>query len=184
VHAWPARDFHTTYYGWTHGGTTDGALMGRKGYPPVDADILSAERQAAALRAADLPAALGLAGYRPIVHPEPLANSEIRTVAERHAPNTAPCYAELLIENIALQQDFFSGRFLNVLYRLRLFGKGTTAEWTFGTFATAKIAAPSDDKGVIAPEVLSAKAADAFAESLKTFGTAAQRARAHPARKH
>lgn len=202
LHAWPGRDFHTTYYGWTHGGTTDAsltrrtdpALVGvpmqnsgqpgpRKGYPPIDVDTLPATRQAEILRTANLTGMLGLSNYRATVHEAPLTGKAVRATVGRHEPQSGECYAELLVEGITLQADYATGKYLNVLYRLRRFRAGDAPEFTFGTFVTARITTPFSGKDTAPPEQLSASAATAFAESIATFGAAARKAAAragHP----
>jgi hypothetical protein len=178
IHAWPGSDFHTTYYGWTHGGTTDASLVRRKGYPPIQVDTLPASRQARILGAADLAGALGLSGYRTTVHPQPLAGKAVRATVGRHEPQSADCYAELLVEGITLQADFATGKHLNVIYRLRRFRTGEAPAFTFGSFVTAPMSVPLTGKDTAAPEQLSASAEAAFAQTIVLFGAAARKAAA------
>ncbi len=134
LHVWPGHDFHAVYYGWAHGGTVDGALKGRQGYEQMPANPLSAERQASILRDLHPAELLGLADFTTVVHDEPLSSREIRSGIARHVADAPDCYAELMIDDLVVQDNVLSGKALDVLYRFRRFDKGDTPSRSYGTF--------------------------------------------------
>ena len=91
LHVWPGSDLIHLYYGWTHGGTINGSLKGREGYPVAPENPLTAEVQGQLLAGMDLPTLLALPGYAVIVHPQPLSSREIRASTTRLAASDSPC---------------------------------------------------------------------------------------------
>lgn len=140
LHVWPGRSFHSVYYGWAHGGTIDGAQKGRNGYPDLPDEPLGTAVQLQQLASLDLPAALGLSGYQVTLHDTPLSAAAIRTTTGRQLPDSAPCYAELLIDDIVFQNNVINGKWLNVVYRFRQFdGANSAPIRTFGTYILARV---------------------------------------------
>lgn len=141
LHVWPSSGLRSVYYGWLHGGIVDGAINGRKGYPPVPRDPVPTALQIELLSTLDLPRLLKLPGYRTIVHPEPLPSRAIRAATGRLTESTSTCYAELVGDDVFFQQDAFSGRFLKSLIRFRAFETGAQPVRTFGTWTETKLVA-------------------------------------------
>jgi len=125
LHVWPGKSFHTVQYGWTHGGTIDGSQKGRKGYPDMPDQPLSAEVQRGEMAKVDIPALLGLSGYRTVMHDAPLETKVIRSTPGRMLKDSGPCHAELMIEDVVYQNNVINGKWLNVIYKFRAF-EGTS----------------------------------------------------------
>ncbi|MGQ3100022.1 MAG: hypothetical protein ACT6Q5_01135 [Sphingopyxis solisilvae] len=148
LHVWPSNGLRSVFHGWTRGGIVDGAVTGREGYPVVPKDPIDASQQAALLRAADLADSVGLAGYQVIVHDTPLESRVIRTSVSRIADSSSSCYAELIADDVFLQQDIVNGTYLKSLVRFRQFGASASPENIFGTFVQTKMTAfpPKPDR--------------------------------------
>ncbi len=170
LHVWPGRAFHSVYYGWAHGGTIDGAQKGRKGYPPLPDEPLSVEIQLAELRKIDIPAALGLSGYRTVLHDAPLDVKALRGATGRQLAESGPCYAELMIDNMVFQNNVLSGRWLNVIYRFRQFeGDAPGPVRSYGTYVLARTTLfPPDAETDPQPALAELRAA--FAQTVTGFG--------------
>jgi hypothetical protein len=175
LHVWPGHGFHTVYYGWVHGGTVDGALKGRQGYQQMPTDPLSAERQAALLRDLHPAELLGLAGFTTVVHDEPLSSRAIRSGTARHAADAPDCYAELMVDDLVIQDHVLGGKALNILYRFRRFAKGDTPSRSYGTFIVRPLhlfpPAASDEN----PQPALDELVTAYRTALAEFGQALQR---------
>lgn len=172
LHVWPATMPMNLYLGFGHGGIIDGSTKGREGYPAAPDNPLSAERQAQLLSEAGLPDLLKLPGYRVTLHPQPLDSRTIRTTRGRIAESTAPCYAELIVDDLILNQNTISGsNGLRGSFRFRTFGTAPEPSRAFGTWTLVKLTAfppkPGDapDKGV-------AELVQAFRTSLVQFAEA------------
>jgi hypothetical protein len=140
LHVWPGRGFHTVYYGWAHGGTIDGAQKGRKGYPAIPDEPLSPEIQRGELAKLDIPAILGLTGYRTVIHDQALSGTAIRATPGRQLADSAPCYAELMIDDIVFQNNVINGKWLNVIFRFRQFEGSTPAPVSsYGTYVLSRV---------------------------------------------
>ena len=139
LHVWPGNGLRSVYYGWFHGGTVDGAVSGRQGYPAVPKDPVPTELQAELLAKAGLPAMLGKTDYAIILHSEALDSRTIRTTAGRITAAPTSCYAELMVDDLFFQQDVFSGGFLKSTLRFRDFGDGTAPVRVFGTSVSTRL---------------------------------------------
>lgn len=140
LHVWPGRGFHTVYYGWAHGGTIDGAQKGRKGYPAIPDEPLSPEIQRGELVKLDIPAILGLTGYRTVLHDQVLSGTAIRSTPGRQIADSAPCYAELMIDDIVFQNNVINGKWLNVIFRFRQFEESAAAPvGGYGTYVLSRV---------------------------------------------
>jgi hypothetical protein len=143
LHVWPSGALNSVYSGWFHGGIVNGAVTGRDGYPDVPPDPLGAASQIALLDGARPHALIGRDGYRLVIHDQPLTSREIRTTPGRLTTDAAACYAELIVDDIFLQQDVFHGSFLKSSFRYRDFGDGTAAATTparvFGTWVKTEL---------------------------------------------
>lgn len=171
LHVWPGRSFHAVYYGWTHGGTINGAAKGRKGYPALPDQPLATDVQRTELAKLDLPKVLGLSGYRTVLHDEALTAAAIRTTAGRQVAESAPCYAELMVDDIVFQNHVINGKWLNVILRFRQFdGTGPVPIRSYGTYVLQRTALfpPPDADTDPAPALEELRSA--FARSVTGFG--------------
>lgn len=139
LHVWPAGDLRSVTIGWANGGINDGAVSGREGYQRLPSNPLDLASQRAVLAAADLANRLGLPQHRVVIHETPLDSVTIRTTAGRLETAGAPCYAELVVDDIFFQKDVVSGRFLRTLFRFRDFGSGPTPVRSHGTFTRHRL---------------------------------------------
>ncbi|ATY30773.1 hypothetical protein [Sphingomonas psychrotolerans] len=176
LHVWPSGELNSVYQGWIHGGIVNGAVTGRDGYPEVPPDPLGAASQTELLDRAQPQGIIGLHSYRLIVHPQPLTSREIRTTPGRLTTDGAPCYAELIVDDVFLQQDVFFGSQLKSSLRYRDFGDGVAPAVTpvrvFGTWVKTplKLFPPKEgvDRKAASDDLKSAYVANLtrFAEAL------------------
>lgn len=172
LHVWPGSALRSTYYGWFHGGIVDGAVQGREGYRRLPEEPLSTQRQFAVMQASDLPALLGLPGFKTVFHAHALDSAKLRTTPGRYTAEGGPCHAELAIDDVFYQEDVFSGRFLKVIIRFKRFEGGAMPSRTFGSIIQEKLTQfpptrPDDDPRPALDELSSA-----FASGLRDFGKA------------
>lgn len=139
LHVWPSNGLRSVYYGWFHGGTADGAVTGRDGYPPIPKDPMPTALQAELLARAGLPSLVQMPRHTLIVHPEVLDSRTIRTSTTRITPSQSPCYAELIIDDLFFQQDVISGGYLKSLLRFRNFGREAAPMRIFGTHVQTRL---------------------------------------------
>jgi hypothetical protein len=78
---------------------------------------------------------LGQPDYRLIVHDEALPSRTIRGTAGRLAESTSSCYAELVVDDVILQQDVINGSYLKTLFRYREFGADGMPRRSFSTWS-------------------------------------------------
>lgn len=176
LHVWPSNGLRSVFHGWTRGGIVDGAVTGREGYPVIPKDPIDAARQAALLRSTNVADSVGLPGYRVIVHDTSLESRVIRTSTNRIADSSSPCYAELIADDVFLQQDMVNGNFLKSLVRFRQFDASASPETIFGTFVQTKLATfpPKPDRpqdNQVALDELHA----AYVANFDAFGAAMKR---------
>ena len=172
LHVWPATAPMNLYIGFGHGGIVDGSTKGREGYPAAPENPLSPDRQALLLFEAGLPDLLRLPGYRVTLHPKPLDSRTIRTTRGRIAESTAPCYAELIVDDLILNQNTISGgNGLRGSFRFRTFGTDPAPMRAFGSWTLVKLSAfppkPNED-----PDKGIAEIVQAFRASLVQFAEA------------
>lgn len=139
LHVWPAGDLRSVTIGWANGGINDGAVTGRDGYRRLPSNPLDLASQRQLLEAANLANRLALPQHRVIIHEQSLDSVTIRTTAGRLETAGAPCYAELVVDDIFFQQDVVSGRFLRTLFRFRDFGSGSMPVRSHGTFTRHRL---------------------------------------------
>ncbi len=132
-HVWPADPLMSVYYGWLHGSTVNGQIKGRPGYPSIPPHPIDTEAQAAILESAQPNALLKHPDYRLIVHPEALTSRAIRTATGRLSDSASLCYAELIVDDVVLQQGV-GGTSLNALFHYRQFD-GDERRESFSTWA-------------------------------------------------
>lgn len=172
LHVWPGSGLNSIYGGWFHGGIVDGAVTGRDGYPVVPTEPVSTPRQVELLTKARPQMLLRQPDDRLVVHTEALASRTIRTGTARIDSSRAPCYAELIVDDVFFQQDVVDGSFLKVLFRYREFGTDAAPRRTFGTWVKTRLALlppkPETDPTAAAGELQAAFTHDVtlFAEAL------------------
>lgn len=150
LHVWPSEGLqlvthnvsdgiNLSYMGALPQAMLKGEESSLDGAPAQAKRPLSTREQVAALSVIDLPALLGLSGYRQIVHDVPLESRVIRTNSARHGETAAPCYADLVVHDVFLQWDFANGHHLKTFYRFRDFASGTAATRSFGAWVQTKL---------------------------------------------
>ena len=171
LHVWPGSDLIHLYYGWFHGGTIDGSVKNRQGYPDAPENPLTAQVQVRLLANMDLSTLMALPGYEVIVHPQSLTSREIRASTTRLAESSSPCYAELMVDDLLLTQNVIGGNALRASFRFRDFGPDAAPRRMFGTFAMTKLTLFPPDAQEDMPTA-SAELQQAFTSNVKQFITA------------
>lgn len=169
LHIWPSKGLRSAYYGWFHGGLVDGAVTGRDGYPPVPNNALGTDNQIEIIGKIDF-SELNLSDpdTQIIVHNESLESRVIRKTEGRIDNSSAPCYAELIIEDIFFQQDAFSGKRLRTLFRYKDFESGDKLTFRYGSWFTSDLAAfPPANEAEVDAAIL--EITEAFTNTLKDF---------------
>jgi hypothetical protein len=138
-HVWPADPLMSIYYGWFHGGTVNGQIQGRSGYPTVPSHPIDTATQAAILESTRPHELLMHPDYRLIVHREALTSRAIRNATGRLSDSASPCYAELIVDDVVLQQGI-GGTSLNVLFHYRRFDADTRRS-SYSTWARTSLTA-------------------------------------------
>jgi hypothetical protein len=138
-HAWPGEGLTSIYYGLLHGGIVNGGQQGRRGYPRVPPNAMATAVQAELLAEAQPQRVMNHPDHRLIVHPEALDSRTIRTSRGRIADSASPCYVELIVDDVVLQQDFVNGAKLRVLFRYRDFRQEALPWRTFTTWADTSL---------------------------------------------
>jgi hypothetical protein len=138
-HAWPGEGLTSIFYGLLHGGIVNGGQQGRRGYPRVPPGAMATAIQAELLAEAQPQRAMNHPDHRLIVHPEALDSRTIRTSRGRIAESASPCYVELIVDDVVLQQDFVNGAKLRVLFRYREFGPDAQPRNSFTTWADTSL---------------------------------------------
>lgn len=139
LHVWPGDGLKSVYFGWFHGGTVDGQLQGRSGYPQLPRDPIATARQAELIEAAAPHTLLGRPDDQLIVHREALDSRTIRTMPGRLSDSSVPCYGELVVDDIVFRQDVIAGTVLMTLYRYRRFDAGPAADYRFANWTKASL---------------------------------------------
>lgn len=139
LHAWPGSGLGSVYHGWFHGGIVNGSMTGREGYPQVPPDPLGTAEQRRLLNDLHLPTLIGMAEHDLILHDDALPSRAIRTATGRLAESRAPCYAELIVDDVILQQDVVTGNHLKILFRFRDFGDGAAPVRIFSTWVKTQL---------------------------------------------
>jgi hypothetical protein len=171
LHVWPGSGLKSVYHGWLHGGLVNGAIDGRDGYPEVPPDPMATSEQTALLAEAQPQRLLMLAEHRLVVHDEALSSRTIRSTPGRIDPSQSTCYAELIVDDVFLQQDVVNGSALKILFRYRNFGADTVPQRTFGTWVQTAMPAFPPKRGE-GPEAALADIRRAFAANVERFAAA------------
>jgi hypothetical protein len=149
LHIWPSDGFTRNISTMLSRGDTGlvGLMIGaaqsggdKKMRLPQSTDsALSVAAQAALLDGMSVSAIVGLPDHRPVVHDQALESRVIRNSPGRIVTSTSPCYAELIIDDVAFQRDAFGARQLKTLFRYRDFGAAQQPQRSFGTWASTKL---------------------------------------------
>ena len=134
-HVWPGDGLMSTFYGWFHAGIVNGAIQGRPGYPRVPPNPIDTSTQSAILAEAEPQRLLAQPDHRLIVHAEALPSRAIRTATGRLSNSASNCYAELIVDDVVLQQDFVNGSYLKLLAHYRDFGADAVPRRSFATWS-------------------------------------------------
>jgi hypothetical protein len=138
-HVWPGEGLTSIFYGLFHGSTVNAGQQGRRGYPRVPPDSMTTAAQVALLEAAAPQRQMRHPDYLLIVHDAALDSRIIRTSVSRIAQSQSPCYAELIVDDVVLQQDWLNGAKLRILFRYRDFGPAWLAQRSLTTWADADL---------------------------------------------
>lgn len=149
LHVWPSDGFTRNISTMLSRGDTGviGLMIGaarsdgdkKMRIPDASDDALSVVAQTTLLNDMAVPDIIGLPGHRLVVHDQALESRVIRNSPGRIAPSTSPCYAELVIDDVAFQREAFGARHLKTLFRYRDFGSGQQPQRRFGTWANTRL---------------------------------------------
>lgn len=172
-HVWPGDGLMSVLYGWFHGGIVNGAVQGRPGYPTLPPDPIDTATQAQILAELQPQRLIGQADYRLIVHDSALPSRTIRTTPGRIAQSASPCYDELIVDDVVLQQDFMNGSLLKVLFHYRHFGPDARPRRSYATWAERRLGTfPPRDPAQLDAAV--AELRNAYRQSLGIFAELAR----------
>lgn len=174
LHVWPSAGLNSAYHGWFHGGIANGAVTGRSGYPVMPPELFKPDTQITLATAVHPAAAIRRNGYRVVLHGDALPSRVVRTTPGRIGDSTAPCYAELIVEELFFQQDVFSGSYLRTMFRYREFGTDAVPKRVFGTWVQSALKlSPPKTSEEVAPAVKELEAA--YGSNFSAFGEALNR---------
>lgn len=96
---------------------------------------LDSPQQLKVLQDADLPALLGLAGYRPVFHETALDKRTLRAEQGRYdRTSAAPCYADLVLADVVYSREYANGQNVKAFVRFRDFASGTAPARRYATW--------------------------------------------------
>jgi hypothetical protein len=171
LHVWPAAAMHSTYYGWTHGSTVDGAAKGRTGYPALP-KALSPSDQVHLLASAGIAEKLKLGNCREVIHDTRPDSHALRTTVGRMIPGTPSAYAELFVDEVFFQEDAFTGRHLVLLYRFRQFDTDDHVARAFTTTIRRDLKQPGSNEPSYDPAAAASELDDAYLSAFADFAQA------------
>ncbi len=173
-HVWPGDEMMSVYYGWFHGSTVNGQVQGRRGYPKAPADPVDVATQRIIMEEVQPQRQFGKEAYRLVLHDAPLPSTRIRNAGGRITDSTASCYAELVLDDVVLQQDAFNGSFLKSLFHYRDFGADATPRRSFATWVQTDLDAmsPRTEEQM---EAAVAEIRQAYRTNISLFATSAMR---------
>jgi len=188
LHVWPAAGLRFSdqgmwdnFKGGLRGGilgnlTTPEARMERSDremeqLPAAPRELMAMAEQAALLKALPDASILGMPQYRLVVHDTALGSREIRSIKGRYAPESAPCYADLVLDSLVFSNEWGNGQNLKSLYRFRDFGTGETSIRSFGAWVDSRLAIEPDELPAKLDEA-EAEMRAAFTNNIALFGAA------------
>lgn len=113
----------------------------REGAPNIPVNPVDAAAQIEVMTLQQPQQLFGKADYRLVVHDAPLPSMTIRGATGRLSDSASACYAELIVDDIVIQQDVVSGSRLRTLFHYRDFGDGAAPRRTFSTWGEVDLAA-------------------------------------------
>lgn len=165
LHVWPAGPVRAMTQGWVQNHVNDLAYKRPTG-GFAKPEILTPERQATLLRAADLPSKLGLpAGTMLVAHDAPLPRADASRT-DRHIADGPACYAELILHQVVFDDAALAKRSLKTLIAYRRFDEAAPAR--FSTWAETDLSVFPAKR----PELQDAADAEliaAYGENLREF---------------
>lgn len=181
LHVWPAERFQAITTGWLGGFGVIGALADNASHASGDksrksqmASALDPDGQSAALRKADLIAALKLKPANIIYHPEALDRKTINKISTRRAESASPCYSELIVADVLYQKTAIYGRGLKTLFMFRDFGSEKDKPTIYKSWGGngLKLFPPKPGEDI---EAANAELVSVFTANFLEFGNKAQR---------
>lgn len=130
------------------------AQIGEAGTTADGLAALSTAHQIELLATMQLADQLALKGYTVILHDAPLPSRTIRTVKTRYAESSAPCYADLVLDDVVYSRAYANGRSLQSFFRFRDFADRAAPVRSFGTWVETRLQLFSIDPPVLTPPAL------------------------------
>jgi len=130
LHIWPASGLESITEGWILNNTRNQVLRDAPGKVLGLADAIPPHAQLDAIASLDLNDAFQLDGAQVIAHPDPLPPSPTGAPVVRHAPATAPCYAELVIKRLVFAKSPVAGGVLQAFFIFRRFRQDDVQSFT------------------------------------------------------
>jgi len=139
-HVWPGDRMKWAVTGWWR--VSSSGPIYREGAPAIPSNPVDAAAQIEIMvREQPQQHFAGKAGYRLVAHDAPLPSLAIRGATGRLSDSTSPCYAELIVDDLAFAQDPFSGARLRTLFRYRDFGPDAEPQRSFSTWGEVDLTA-------------------------------------------
>ncbi len=143
------------------------ANVGTSGPQPVSP--LGPEMQLKVLQDADLPALLGLAGYRPVFHDTALTKTTLRVEQGRYdRTSTASCYADLVLADVVYSREYANGQNVKAFVRFRDFASGTAPARRYATWIQSDLEYDRE-KAEASEEIMNAELVAGLATNLRKF---------------
>lgn len=142
IHVWPGSSLGSVYQGLLRRrDIVNAGVNGRDGYPTLASVSIDTAAQQHILSQIPIGDWVNLPDYRTILHDKALESRIIRSTPGRIAASTSPCYAELVVDDVILQQDTVNGGRLKALFHFREFGDNSRPQRSFTAWTTTKISA-------------------------------------------
>ena len=106
------------------------------------------------LKSLPLAEMMGLPNHRVVIHDTALDSRKIRTVKTRYIETAAPCYADLVVDDVTYSRAYANGQALKTFFRFRDFGTAAAAVRSFGTWVDTKLRIFSLDPLNVSPAAL------------------------------
>lgn len=102
-------------------------------------DPMAPSIQTDTLKSLPLAEMLGLPDHLVIIHDVPLDSRTIRTVKTRYVETAAPCYADLVVDDVTYAKAYAGARTLKAFFRFRDFRDQAAPVRSFGTWVDTKL---------------------------------------------
>jgi hypothetical protein len=169
LHIWPASGLHSISSGWFKGVMLGGIGKQREGYPSLSNDPLAPAIQITLLSAQPTAAMLGQNGAVLVAHDTPLTRRQV-TVPGRHSTSTAPCYSELIVDDIFHEDAALSRPSLRVLFRFASYVVAPEPLRRHTGWTAKSVTAPLPKTDAEAQDLV-AELRDAFVADFTAFAT-------------